>query len=98
MIWLFNEVAKSQSMNFFYSFFYYILIDFLSGVHSGVETHVPFPNTIVKDSSGDGTALRESSTMPGFFKSISNFKRLRSASFLKRFFCARTTDRDVSSR
>ena len=27
-----------------------------SGVFSGVETHVPFPNTVVKDLSGDGTA------------------------------------------
>ena len=27
-----------------------------SGAHSGVDTHVPFPNTVVKDPSGDGTA------------------------------------------
>ena len=26
-----------------------------SGVYSGAETHVPFPNTVVKGSSGDGT-------------------------------------------
>lgn len=29
---------------------------FFSGAHSGDETHVPFPNTVVKSSSGDGTA------------------------------------------
>ena len=28
---------------------------FFSGVHSGAVTHVPFPNTVVKGSSGDGT-------------------------------------------
>ena len=28
---------------------------YFSGAHSGVDTHVPFPNTVVKDSSGDGT-------------------------------------------
>ena len=27
-----------------------------SGVYSGDETHVPFPNTVVKSSCGDGTA------------------------------------------
>ena len=26
-----------------------------SGAYSGAETHVPFPNTAVKGSSGDGT-------------------------------------------
>ena len=29
--------------------------DFFSGAYGGVDTHVPFPNTFVKDSSGDGT-------------------------------------------
>ena len=32
-----------------------IELEFFSGAHSGVATHVPFPNTVVKDSSGDGT-------------------------------------------
>ncbi len=31
------------------------LLFLFSGAHSGVETPVPFPNTMVKDSSGDGT-------------------------------------------
>ena len=29
---------------------------YASGAYSGVATHVPIPNTHVKDSSGDGTA------------------------------------------
>ena len=29
--------------------------NYISGVYSGAETHVPFPNTVVKGSSGDGT-------------------------------------------
>ena len=32
------------------------LIVIFSGADSGAETHVPFPNTVVKSSSGDGTA------------------------------------------
>ena len=31
------------------------LIVIFSGADSGAETHVPFPNTVVKGSSGDGT-------------------------------------------
>ena len=31
------------------------MIGFFSGAYSGAETHVPFPNTAVKGSSGDGT-------------------------------------------
>ena len=31
-------------------------IGFFSGAYGGAETHVPFPNTVVKDPSGDGTA------------------------------------------
>ncbi len=60
------------------------MLNFLSGVHSGVVTHVPFPNTIVKDSSGDGTALRESSTMPDFFQftSVCRFASSTNAFFL----------------
>ena len=30
-------------------------IGFFSGAYGGAETHVPFPNTVVKGSSGDGT-------------------------------------------
>ena len=33
---------------------FFIVIFF--GVHSGGVTHVPFPNTVVKNPSGDGTA------------------------------------------
>ena len=33
----------------------FFFIVFFSGAHSGVATHVPFPNTAVKDPSGDGT-------------------------------------------
>ena len=33
----------------------FFFIVFFSGAHSGVATHVPFPNTVVKDPSGDGT-------------------------------------------
>ena len=32
------------------------ILKIFSGVYSGEETHVPFPNTVVKSSSGDGTA------------------------------------------
>ena len=32
-----------------------LLCFIFSGVHSGAKTLVPFPNTIVKGSSGDGT-------------------------------------------
>ena len=31
------------------------MIGFFSGAYSGAETHVPFPHTAVKGSSGDGT-------------------------------------------
>ena len=31
------------------------IFDEISGAYSGAETHVPFPNTAVKGSSGDGT-------------------------------------------
>ena len=32
------------------------ILKIFSGVYSGEATHVPFPNTVVKSSSGDGTA------------------------------------------
>ena len=51
---------KSNSQYEFASFLPDLPIDFFfivffSGAHSGVATHVPFPNTVVKDPSGDGT-------------------------------------------
>ena len=33
----------------------FFIVIFFSGVHGGADTHVPFPNTVVKGSSGDGT-------------------------------------------
>ena len=33
-----------------------IFFTFFTGVHSGLVTHVPIPNTIDKEPSGDGTA------------------------------------------
>ena len=33
----------------------HLFFDEISGAYSGAETHVPFPNTAVKGSSGDGT-------------------------------------------
>ena len=42
------------------------------GVHGEEETPVPIPNTEVKLLSGDYTALRETSTMPNYMKSLLN--------------------------
>ena len=58
-----NEMKEKSALSHKISEFFSsvnFLIDLLlcfifSGVHSGAKTLVPFPNTIVKGSSGDGT-------------------------------------------
>ena len=54
-----EKSALSHKISEFFSSTFF-LIDLLlcfifSGVHGGAKTLVPFPNTIVKGSSGDGT-------------------------------------------
>ena len=48
-----HKISKIFQANFFNKHF--LKLDIFSGVYSGAETHVPFPNTVVKGSSGDGT-------------------------------------------
>ena len=51
-----RELYKSHLTAFFNQIlFKTFFIVIFSGVHSGADTHVPFPNTVVKGSSGDGT-------------------------------------------
>ena len=58
-----NEMKEKSALSHKISEFFSsvnFLIDLLlcfifSGVHGGAKTLVPFPNTIVKGSSGDGT-------------------------------------------
>ena len=47
-----NSVSELQSLLDDLNIF---IFDEISGAYSGAETHVPFPNTAVKGSSGDGT-------------------------------------------
>ena len=49
-----TEVLNASFLRTIRRTFSFIVI--ISGAHSEVETHVPFPNTVVKDLSGDGTA------------------------------------------
>ena len=48
-----HKISKIFQANLFNKHF--LKLEYISGVYSGAETHVPFPNTVVKGSSGDGT-------------------------------------------
>ena len=57
-----NEMKEKSALSHKISEFFqadfnktFLKLDIFSGVHGGAETHVPFPNTVVKGSSGDGT-------------------------------------------
>ena len=66
------------------------MIGFFSGAYSGAETHVPFPNTAVKGSSGDGTV---NLTMGEWHGAGNFFTRLDVSHTLRRVFFWRGTGR-----
>ena len=50
-----KKVSKRQNTSSKFDLKTFFIVIFFSGVHGGADTHVPFPNTVVKGSSGDGT-------------------------------------------